>query len=368
MFSHISIYIKGTKNKGNFALFNINIHMQFDDLYKKLINGYVVEEGLFDIAKGVAGAVAKDIAPTASAGIGTLVGQFKRGPDGKVKLEKPVSVKKNMDPEEVKAIINNIANLENEVEEDLGYPIVYKGETLYYLAHDDQNLTVTAANGQTRRIPLDGLELDIVPMDREEDAESSPGRVKRAGASCKGTVTELRRMAKRYGGEKGKMYHWCANMKGGKKKSESEESKKKRLTDRVADKISDTLDIGKDWKDGSVIKAKPLVGVVRRGAKIANRVGAEVVKSGIDIAKAAVKGATEGGAYKRESRKSLKKRLAKLEAESEENPEEDAEKKKKVSKTRAKCQAKAKRKYDVWPSAYASGYVQKCVNRGGKIK
>ena len=297
--------------------------MQFDDLYKKLINGYVVEEGLFDVAKGVAGAVAKDIAPTASAGIGTLVDQFKRGTDGKVKLEKPVSVKKNMDPEEVKAIINNIANLENEVEEDLGYPIVYKGETLYYLAHDDQNLTVTAANGQTRRIPLEGLELDIVPMDQvednetakkvgmgalklagkaalgtaklagksalevanfatdgqlkkgikfvkgayKEDAESSPGRVKRSGASCKGSVTKLRKMAKKYGGEKGKMYHWCANMKGGKKKSESEE---------------------------------------------------------------------------------------------------DAEKK--VSKTRAKCQAKAKRKYDVWPSAYASGYVQKCVNRGGKIK
>lgn len=100
-----------------------------------------------------------------------------------------------------------------------------------------------------------------------EDAESSPGRVKRAGASCKGSVTELRKRAKKYGGEKGKMYHWCANMKGGKKKSEGEE---------------------------------------------------------------------------------------------------DAEKK--VSKTRAKCQAKAKRKYDVWPSAYASGYVQKCVNRGGNIK
>ena len=43
-------------------------------------------------------------------------------------------------------------------------------------------------------------------------------------------------------------------------------------------------------------------------------------------------------------------------------------KSKKVSKTRAKCQAKAKQKYDVWPSAYASGYVQKCVKRGGKIK
>jgi len=105
----------------------------------------------------------------------------------------------------------------------------------------------------------------------DEDAESSPGRVKRAGASCKGSVTELRKRAKKYGGEKGKMYHWCANMKGGKKKRS-------------------------------------------------------------------------------------------------EGEEEDAETKKKVSKTRAKCQAKAKRKYDVWPSAYASGYVQKCVNRGGNIK
>ncbi len=109
--------------------------------------------------------------------------------------------------------------------------------------------------------------------DGKVKGKSRPGRVKKSGASCKGSVAELRKKAKKYGGEKGKMYHWCANMKGGKKKSESEEI-----------------------------------------------------------------------------------------------PEEDAEKKKKVSKTRAKCQAKAKRKYDVWPSAYASGYVQKCVNRGGNIK
>jgi len=54
------------------------------------------------------------------------------------------------------------------------------------------------------------------------EATSSPGRVKRAGASCKGSVTELRKRAKKYGGEKGKMYHWCANMKSGKKKSDEE--------------------------------------------------------------------------------------------------------------------------------------------------
>jgi hypothetical protein len=48
--------------------------------------------------------------------------------------------------------------------------------------------------------------------------KSRPGRVKRAGASCKGSVTDLRAKARKYGGEKGKMYHWCANMKAGKKK------------------------------------------------------------------------------------------------------------------------------------------------------
>jgi hypothetical protein len=48
--------------------------------------------------------------------------------------------------------------------------------------------------------------------------KSRPGRVRRAGASCKGSVTDLRARAKKYDGEKGKMYHWCANMKAGKKK------------------------------------------------------------------------------------------------------------------------------------------------------
>jgi len=53
--------------------------------------------------------------------------------------------------------------------------------------------------------------------DGKVKGKSRPGRVKRAGASCKGSVTDLRAKAKKYSGEKGKMYHWCANMKGGKK-------------------------------------------------------------------------------------------------------------------------------------------------------
>jgi hypothetical protein len=53
--------------------------------------------------------------------------------------------------------------------------------------------------------------------DGKVKGKSRPGRVKRSGASCDGSVTDLRAKAKKYGGERGKMYHWCANMKSGKK-------------------------------------------------------------------------------------------------------------------------------------------------------
>jgi|DEB0MinimDraft_6_1074348.scaffolds.fasta_scaffold00062_36 hypothetical protein len=54
--------------------------------------------------------------------------------------------------------------------------------------------------------------------DGKKKGKSRPGRVKRAGASCNGSVTALRKRAKNSSGEKARMYHWCANMKGGKKK------------------------------------------------------------------------------------------------------------------------------------------------------
>jgi len=53
--------------------------------------------------------------------------------------------------------------------------------------------------------------------DGKVKGKSRPGRVKKAGASCKGSVTDLRAKAKKASGEKAKMYHWCANMKSGKK-------------------------------------------------------------------------------------------------------------------------------------------------------
>ena len=55
--------------------------------------------------------------------------------------------------------------------------------------------------------------------DGKVKGKSRPGRVKKAGASCNGSVTSLRKKAKNSSGEKSKMYHWCANMKAGRKKS-----------------------------------------------------------------------------------------------------------------------------------------------------
>jgi len=54
--------------------------------------------------------------------------------------------------------------------------------------------------------------------DGKKKGKSRPGRVKRAGASCNGSVTSLRKRAKNARGEKAKMYNWCANMRSGRKK------------------------------------------------------------------------------------------------------------------------------------------------------
>jgi len=69
-----------------------------------------------------------------------------------------------------------------------------------------------------KKLKLDWKEFRENFADGKRKGKSRPGRVKRAGASCKGSVSSLRSKAKKHGGEKGKMYHWCANMKSGRKK------------------------------------------------------------------------------------------------------------------------------------------------------
>ena len=74
-----------------------------------------------------------------------------------------------------------------------------------------------ASKRKTQRMKKEDLNAENF-KDGKKKGKSRPGRVKKSGASCKGSVTSLRAKAKKYGGEKGKMYHWCANMKAGKKK------------------------------------------------------------------------------------------------------------------------------------------------------
>ena len=54
--------------------------------------------------------------------------------------------------------------------------------------------------------------------DGKVSGNSRPGRVARSGASCDGSVSELRKKASNSSGERAKMYHWCANMKAGRNK------------------------------------------------------------------------------------------------------------------------------------------------------
>ena len=68
------------------------------------------------------------------------------------------------------------------------------------------------------RVPNEVARLAENFADGKVKGKSRPGRVKRSGASCDGSVTDLRKRAKNASGEKAKMYHWCANMKSGRNK------------------------------------------------------------------------------------------------------------------------------------------------------
>jgi hypothetical protein len=80
-------------------------------------------------------------------------------------------------------------------------------------------LTRKARKDRPIRVKVNSKGLPENFADGKKKGKSRPGRVKRSGASCKGSVTSLRAKAKKASGEKAKMYHWCANMKSGRSKS-----------------------------------------------------------------------------------------------------------------------------------------------------
>ena len=105
---------------------------------------------------------------------------------------------------------NNKAN-EIENEDAAGVGIVTK-----------QNATKDVPKGgeymNVKKLKLEWAGFNENFADGKKKGKSRPGRVKKSGASCNGSVTSLRSKAKKASGEKAKMYHWCANMKSGRKK------------------------------------------------------------------------------------------------------------------------------------------------------
>ena len=105
---------------------------------------------------------------------------------------------------------NNRAN-EIEKEDAAGVGIVTK-----------QNATKDVPKGgeymNVKKLKLEWAGFSENFADGKKKGKSRPGRVKKSGASCNGSVTSLRARAKKASGEKAKMYHWCANMKAGRKK------------------------------------------------------------------------------------------------------------------------------------------------------
>ena len=106
---------------------------------------------------------------------------------------------------------NNKAN-EIENEDAAGVGIITK-----------QNATKDVPKGgeymNVKKLKMEWADFNENFADGKKKGKSRPGRVKKSGASCNGSVTSLRAKAKKASGEKAKMYHWCANMKSGRKKS-----------------------------------------------------------------------------------------------------------------------------------------------------
>jgi hypothetical protein len=96
----------------------------------------------------------------------------------------------------------------------------------YRVKEEAAGVGIVTKQNATKDVPVGGEYMNVKKLklakenfaDGKKKGKSRPGRVKRAGASCKGSVSSLRSKAKKYGGERGKMYHWCANMKSGRKK------------------------------------------------------------------------------------------------------------------------------------------------------
>tara|TARA_A100000164_G_scaffold362543_1_gene378610 strand:- start:1317 stop:1778 length:462 start_codon:yes stop_codon:yes gene_type:complete len=119
-----------------------------------------------------------------------------------------------------KNVGNNKAN-EIEKEEAAGVGIVTKQNATKDVPVGGEYMNIKKlglGSGKPKTMREEFAEFMENFADKKVKGKSRPGRVKRSGASCKGSVTSLRSKAKKASGERAKMYHWCANMKSGRKK------------------------------------------------------------------------------------------------------------------------------------------------------
>ena len=134
------------------------------------------------------------------------------GKQGVMKLSNIKPVQKDRD-------FGKLTKQYKRVREDTYEPIVVDRRGRIVNGHHRYDALATQGKDMARVIMVDDYVQNITEnfADGKKKGKSKPGRVKKAGASCKGSVSSLRAKARKYSGEKGKMYHWCANMKGGKK-------------------------------------------------------------------------------------------------------------------------------------------------------
>ena len=134
----------------------------------------------------------------------------------------PMPIEVKIDGETVSKDAKNVRwEYHPELEEAAGVGIVTKQNATKDVPVGGEYMNIKKlglGKGKPKNIREEWEEFKENFADKKVKGKSRPGRVKRAGASCKGSVTSLRAKAKKSSGERAKMYHWCANMKSGRKK------------------------------------------------------------------------------------------------------------------------------------------------------
>ena len=212
------VIIKGTDGKQYRIMTSYgNQHFEDGEVYLDGLTDptYIDKEGYPDAAEllyyhSATGHYPKDPEEIDERNLNPAVSDYVKG-----KKTKLVKVKvADLDDEAIDDRFGRVIDVDTDVGVDLDDPILLDkdGKTIL----DGFHRVYQAKRVGRKVIPAEIIDENFA--DGKKKGKSRPGRVKRSGASCKGSVTSLRAKAKKYSGERGKMYHWCANMKGGKKK------------------------------------------------------------------------------------------------------------------------------------------------------